>query len=61
MTEFVRFKKIYTNSPEIQKTSFASFEFLRAICINLCKSDKISRHILGLLVKKYVDLTKINL
>ena len=55
-----------------QKTDFVSFtqNFLkfktcktcvlnfRTICVNLSKSDKISPYILGLLVTKYVGLTK---
>ena len=47
-TDYVRFMKIYTNF----KICF--FEFLN----NLCKSDKISCGILGVLVTKYVALTK---
>ena len=37
-----RLCQIYTNCSEIQTTSFASFQFR-----TICKSDKISRHILG--------------
>ena len=44
-------------SPRFTQIQNTSFEFQN----NLCKSDKISRHILDLLVSKYADLTVNNL
>ena len=35
--------------------------YFRTICLDLRKSHKISRQMLGLLMTKYVDLTKNNL
>ena len=45
---------------QITKTDFKVLNF-RTICVNLCKFDEISHHILGWLVTKYVHLTKNNL
>ena len=53
-TDFVRFTQILLKF-KTSKTCVLNF---RTACVNLHKSDKISRHILGSLVTKYVDLTK---